>query len=115
MNALINEEVDGIYLVTDNYIAASMTLVGEIGKEAGIPMVGGSNDMILENGLATYGLDYYELGVQTAEMLVRIIDEDLDPATTPVELANYLELVVNEDYVNAIGIDPQEIYGLMEE
>src|SRR5699024_11885785 len=59
------------------------------------------------NGLATYGLDYYELGVQTAEMLVRIIDEDLDPATTPVELANYLELVVNEDYANAIGIDPR--------
>lgn len=78
-------------------------------------MVGGSNDMILENGLATYGLDYYELGVQTAEMLVRIIDEDLDPATTPVELANYLELVVNEDYANAIGIDPQEIYDLMKE
>lgn len=115
MNSLVTEEVDGIYLVTDNYIAASMALVGEIGKEAGIPMVGGSNDMILENGLATYGLDYYELGVQTAEMLVRIIDEDLDPATTPVELANYLELVVNEDYANAIGIDPQEIYDLMEE
>lgn len=115
MNALVNEEVDAIYLVTDNYIAASMALVGEIAKEAGIPLIGGSNDMIEENGLATYGLDYYELGVQTAEMLVRIIDEDLDPATVPVEMANYLELIVNEDYAEAIGVDPQIIYDLMEE
>ncbi|XJS11130.1 ABC transporter substrate-binding protein [Aerococcaceae bacterium WGS1372] len=115
MNALVNEGVDGIYLVTDNYIASSMALVGEIGKEAGIPLVGGSNDMIEENGLATYGLDYYELGVQTAEMLVRIIDEDLDPATVPVEMANHLELVVNEDYASAIGIEPQAIYDLIKE
>ena len=115
MNALVNEGVDGIYLVTDNYIASSMALVGEIAKEAGIPVVGGSNDMIEENGLATYGLDYYELGVQTANMLGRIIDEDLDPATVPVEIANHLELVVNEDYAKAIDIDPQIIYNLMKE
>lgn len=115
MNALINEGVDGIYLVTDNYIASSMALVGEIGKEAGIPLVGGSNDMIEENGLATYGLDYYELGIQTAEMLVQIIDEDLDPAAVPVEMAKHLELVVNEDYANALGIDPQTIYDLIDE
>lgn len=115
MNSLINEGVDGIYLVTDNYIAASMALVGEIAKEAGIPLVGGSNDMIEENGLATYGLDYYELGIQTAGMLVRIIDEDLDPATVPVEYANHLEMVVNEDMANALGIDPETLYGLIEE
>lgn len=115
MNALVNEGVDGIYLVTDNYIASSMALVGEIAKEAGIPLVGGSNDMIEENGLATYGLDYYELGVQTANMLGRIIDEELDPATVPVEIANHLELVVNEDYAKAIDIDPQIIYNLMKE
>lgn len=103
------KEVDSIYLVTDNYIASSMPLVGDIAKEAGLPVIGGSNDMIIENGLATFGLDYYELGVQSAEMLVRIIEEDLDPATVPVEKAKTLELIVNEDYAEAIGVDPTTI------
>lgn len=103
------KEVDSVYLVTDNYIAASMPLVGDIAKEAGLPIIGGSNDMIIENGLATFGLDYYELGVQSAEMLVRMIEEDLDPATVPVEKAKVLELIVNEDYAEVIGIDPTTI------
>lgn len=103
------KEVDSIYLVTDNYIASSMPLVGDIAKEAGLPVIGGSNDMIIENGLATFGLDYYQLGVQSAEMFVRIIEEDLDPATVPVEKAKILELVVNEEYAEAIGIDPTTI------
>ena len=103
------KEVDSIYLVTDNYIASSMPLVGDIAKEAGLPVIGGSNDMIIENGLATFGLDYYELGIQSAEMLVRIIEEDLDPATVPVEKAKLLELIINEEYALAIGVDPTTI------
>lgn len=108
MTSLVSE-VDAVYLVTDNYIASSMPLVGDIAKEAGIPIVGGSNDMIEENGLASYGLDYYDLGVQSAKMLVRIIEEELDPATVPVEYAENLVLIVNEEYAEAIGIDPASI------
>lgn len=103
------EEVDGIYLVTDNYIASAMPLVGDLSKEAQMPIVGGSNDMIEENGLATYGLDYYKLGVQTAEMLINHIDNDTDIATTPVEFAQELELIINEEYAEAINIDPAAI------
>lgn len=103
------EEVDGVYLVTDNYIASAMALVGDIGKEAQLALVGGSNDMIEENGLATYGLDYYKLGVQTAKMLIDHIDNGTEIATMPVQYAEELELIVNEDYANAIGIDPASI------
>lgn len=103
------KEVDAIFTVTDNTIASAMPLVGDLAKEAGLPVVGGSKDMIVENGLATYGLDYYELGKQTAQMLLRQIEGNLDTATIPVELAAVLELVVNKDYAEAIGIDPATI------
>lgn len=108
LGALV-EEVDGIYLVTDNYIASAMALVGDISKEAQIPIVGGSNDMIEENGLATYGLDYYKLGWQTAKMLIDHIDNGTEIATMSVQYAEELELIINEDYANAIGIDPASI------
>lgn len=108
MGALVSE-VDAIFTVTDNTIASAMPLVGDLAKEAGLVVVGGSKDMIVENGLATYGLDYYELGKQTAQMLIRQIEENLETADIPVEAAAVLELVVNEDYADAIGIDPASI------
>lgn len=108
MSALVSE-VDAIFTVTDNTIASAMPLVGDLAKEAGLAVVGGSKDMVVENCLATYGLDYYELGKQTAQLLVKQIEEELDTADIPVESAAVLELVVNEAYAEAIGIDPTSI------
>lgn len=108
MNNLL-EEVDVIILPTDNTVASSMGLVGEMAKEQNIGIFGGSNDMIEENGLASYGLDYYELGKQTARMMIRAHEEGLTPNEMPVEKAEVLELIVNEDYANALGLDPASI------
>ena len=108
MSALVSE-VDAIFTVTDNTIASAMPLVGDLAKEAGLAVVGGSKDMVVENGLATYGLDYYELGKQTAQLLVKQIEEELDTADIPVESAAVLELVVNEAYAAAIGNAPTSI------
>ncbi|MGO4938093.1 ABC transporter substrate binding protein [Fundicoccus sp. Sow4_H7] len=108
MSALV-DEVDAIFLVTDNTIASAMALVGDLAKEAQLALVGGSKEMILENGLATYGLDYFELGKQTAKMLVRQIDEGLDASAIPVESAENLELVVNEEVAEILGIEPSSL------
>lgn len=108
MNNLL-EEVDVIILPTDNTVASSMGLVGEMAKEQNIGIFGGSNDMIEENGLASYGLDYYELGKQTARMMILAHEEGLTPNEMPVEKAEVLELIVNEDYANALGLDPASI------
>ncbi|AXY26609.1 ABC transporter substrate-binding protein [Suicoccus acidiformans] len=109
VGALAKEDIDAIFTVTDNTIASAMTLVGDLAIEAGLPLIGGSTDMTRENGLATYGLDYYELGRQTARMLLRQIEEDLSPSEMPVETAENLELVVNEDVAEQLGIDPSSI------
>lgn len=108
MGTLVNE-VEVVFVVTDNTIASAMALVGDLATEAGLPIVGGSKDMVLENGLITYGLDYYKLGEQTAEMLVRLVEEDLNVAEMPIERPNDLELVINEDNAEKLGIDPSNI------
>lgn len=107
MNSLVNEDLDAIFTVTDNTIASAMALVGDIAVEAGLPIIGGSKDMTLANGLATYGLDYYELGKQTAQMLVEIIEAE--GATIPVQSAANLELVINEENAEKLGLDLSDI------
>lgn len=106
MESLINQEVDAVFTVTDNTIASAMTLVGDLALAADLAVIGGSKDMILENGLATYGLDYYQLGKQTAEMLVEIIEKG---EIIAVQSAANLELVINETNAEKLGIDPASI------
>ena len=105
MSGLVNDDVDAIFTVTDNTIASAMTLVGDLALEAELPIIGGSKDMALANGLTTYGLDYYELGKQTAGMLVEIIESG---EIIPVESADTLELVVNEEDLSNIDLGSEE-------
>lgn len=106
MSGLVNDDVDAVFTVTDNTIASAMSLVGDLALEAELPIIGGSKDMTLANGLTTYGLDYYELGKQTAGMLVEIIESG---EIIPVESADTLELVVNEENAETLGLDLSNI------
>lgn len=108
MTALV-AEVDAMLMVTDNTIDSSIALVGDIAKEAGIPTIGSSDSVVKTNGLATISNSYYDYGVQTAEMVIRHIEEGLDPSEMPVEEGNNFELVVNEEFAEAIGVDPASI------
>lgn len=61
-------KVDVIYAPTDNMIAAGMATVAMIANENKIPIICGEEGMVKEGGLATYGINYYELGYKTGEM-----------------------------------------------
>lgn len=103
------QEVDAVYIPTDNTLASTMPTVGEIALEYKLPVVPGSAEMVGAGGLATYGINYEELGRQTAQMALQIIEEGADPAEMPVETSNNLELVINEEVAKSLGIDPESI------
>lgn len=109
MGSLVDQDLDAIFTVTDNTLASAMALVGDLALDAGLPLIGGSKDMALENGLATYGLDYYELGRQTAQMLLRQLESGQDTADIPVETADTLEVVINEANADALGLDLSDL------
>lgn len=103
------KDVDGIYVPTDNTFASAAAIVGEVAKETQTPIVAGSVEQVDDGALATYGIDYKSLGIQTGKLAAKILDGDAEPATTPVETADNLELVVNEEMAAALGIDPASI------
>lgn len=108
MTALV-EKVDAMFMVTDNTIDSSIALVGDIAKEAGIPTIGSSDSVVLTNGLATLSSSYEDYGIQTAEMVIRMLDESLEASEMPIELAKEFNIVVNPDFAEAIGVDPDSI------
>lgn len=103
------KDVDGIYIPTDNTFASAAAIVGEVAKETKTPIVAGSVEQVDDGALATYGIDYKSLGIQTGKLAAKILDGDAEPATTPVETAENLELVVNEEMAAALGFDPASI------
>lgn len=97
-------KVDVIYSPTDNMIAAGMPLVAQVASENKIPTIVGEEGMCKAGGLATYGINYYELGKQTARMAVRILKGESNPAEMPIEYLDTCDFLVNEETAKALGI-----------
>lgn len=97
-------KVDVIYSPTDNMIAAGMPLVAQIATGNKIPTIVGEEGMCRIGGLATYGINYYELGKQTAAMAVRIIRGEGTPADMPIEYSSNCNFVFNEEIAKALGV-----------
>ncbi|MGT2800643.1 ABC transporter substrate-binding protein [Streptococcus marmotae] len=96
--------VDAVFIPTDNTVASTMTMIGELSLQYKVPVIGGSTDMVDEGGLLTYGTNYEALGRQTAKMAIKII-EGADPAKTAVEYPETVSLHVNEEMAKKLGID----------
>ena len=100
-------KVDAIYAPTDNTIAAGMTTVAMVANENGLPTICGEEGMVKAGGLATYGIDYFELGYLTGQQAVKILKDGDDISKMPIEYlpADKCKLSVNEETAKALGID----------
>ena len=103
-------KVDALYCPTDNMIAAGMATVAMVANENGIPVICGEEGMVNEGGLATYGIDYYQLGYLAGQMAVEILTNGANPAEMPIGYlaAENCALTVNEETVAALeakGLD----------
>lgn len=100
-------KVDAIYAPTDNMIAAGMATVGMVANENGIPVICGEEGMVNEGGLATYGINYFELGYKAGQMAAKILTEGGEPASMPIEYlaSEECELTVNQETADTLDID----------
>lgn len=98
-------KVDAIYAPTDNMIAAGMATVSMVSTPAGIPIFCGETGMVDNGGFATYGLNYYELGKQTAAMAVDILENGKNPAEMPIQYLEKCDLAINMEAAEEMGIE----------
>ena len=97
-------KVDAFYLPTDNVIASSMPTLISVTEAAKKPVICGESNMVKAGGLATYGVDYYELGRQSGFMAADILDGKSKPADMKIEFAKVLKAVVNKANADKLGI-----------
>lgn len=101
-------QADVLYLPTDNIIASAMAIVSDVTLASGTPTIVGEENMCAGGGLATVGLNYYDLGYQTGLMALRILREGANPAEMPIESLAQAGLCFNADTAAALSIELPE-------
>ena len=103
--ALVSDGVDAVVTPTDNTILKAELAIYETFADAGIPHATGADSFALNGAFLGYGVDYANLGRETADMIASILTEGKDPATTPVITFDNGTATVNTEICEKLGLD----------
>ncbi|MCR5399075.1 MAG: ABC transporter substrate-binding protein [Lachnospiraceae bacterium] len=107
--ALISDGVDAVFTPQDNTIMQAELSIYEELAAAGIPHYTGADSFALNGAFLGYGVDYANLGVETAYMVKDILVDGKEPATLAVKTFDNGTATVNTETCAAIGFDMAKI------
>ena len=105
VQSLIADGRDAVFTPTDNTIMTAELSIYEELAEAGIPHYTGADSFALNGAFVGYGVDYAELGRQTADMVKEILVDGRTPAETPVLTFDNGTATINTETCEALGLD----------
>lgn len=105
VDALIAEGVDAIFTPTDNTVMTAELSIYEKLADAKIPHYTGADSFALNGAFLGYGVDYANLGVETANMIAEILVDGKAPATMAVKTFDNGTATVNTEICEKLGLD----------
>lgn len=111
---LADKAVDAIFISNDNNALSAFNLIVKIATRANIPVLVSDNDLINEGALAGFGPNQYQIGRQTAQMVIKFLrGTAIDKL--PVEFPNNPERMINLEVAKKLRINiPKEVLQLAE-
>ncbi|MCM2396357.1 ABC transporter substrate-binding protein [Rhizobium sp. S95] len=94
---------DVIYIPTDNTIVSAFEAAVGVAEEAKIPLFAGDTDSVSRGALAAIGFNYFDVGKQTGEIVVRVLKGE-KPGDIPVRVAAGTDLVINKAAAAKMGV-----------
>ncbi|WP_122047000.1 ABC transporter substrate-binding protein [Vibrio atlanticus] len=101
--ASVAKRSDVIYALTDNTVASGIEGLINAANQTGTPVVAGATSYVGKGAIAGLGLDYYDVGVQTADYVAAILNGQ-KPGKLNVKTAQSSQLVVNLDAARMLGL-----------
>jgi len=96
-------KADVIFVPTDNTIIAMLDTVIKVGVDNGMPVYAGDVNAVKRGAIAAIGLDYYNVGWQTGNVVIRILG-GAKPGNIPVAIADKTILYVNPTIAAEMGL-----------
>ena len=108
------DDSDVIYIPTDNTCATYTENIANVVLPNRVPVVTGDASTCAAAGVATFSIDYYDLGCATGEMAVKILTGEADISKMPVEFAPEPTKLYNAANCEALGVTVPEGYKAVE-
>lgn len=102
-NSLVGK-VDAIFIPNDNTVATAMPSVSQIAIQAKLPVYVTADSLVRDGGLATQGINYTELGKETANMAVEVL-KGKNVGDLPARTMSNMNVYLNKATADAIGIN----------
>ena len=107
--AIVSDEMDAVFTPTDNTIMAAELSIYETLAAAKIPHYTGADSFALNGAFLGYGVDYANLGRETADMIAAILLDGQAPAMLAVKTFDNGTATVNTETCAALGFDFETI------
>ncbi len=108
-SASLVSKVDCVNNFTDNNVVTHLNVLLEAANNAKIPVYGSEIEQVKNGCLASVSIDYFNLGKDTGEIAVRVLNgEDINKI--PVKEITEAKPVINGEVVEALGITIPEEY-----
>ena len=102
-------QTDAIFIPIDNTIASAMATVVKVTDAKKIPVFPSADTMVADGGLLGLGVDQYQIGVETAKVVAKVL-KGADTKDMSIVLANEGVIYLNEAKAKQLGIEiPKEI------
>ncbi len=104
-NALVSSGVEAVFTPTDNTIMTAELSIYETFRDAGIPHYCGADSFALNGAFLGFGVNYADLGKETADMAADILLDKKDPGSVAVRTFDNGIVTLNEEIMAAFGMD----------
>ena len=99
------ENCDVLFVPTDNTVAANSSIIDNICRPAGIPVIGGDQGICESCTVATLCITYYDLGYATGEMAAQILSGEASISEMPIQYAD-ASSIYNAEICADLGLTP---------
>ncbi|MGB5805524.1 MULTISPECIES: ABC transporter substrate-binding protein [Vibrio] len=105
----IASKSDILYALIDNTVASAIEGMIVSANQAKTPVFGAATSYVERGAIASLGFDYYQIGVQTADYVVAIL-EGQAPGKLDVKVAKGSDLMINKTAAEKLGVTiPQSV------
>ena len=102
-------ECDALYIPTDNTAASCAETIGNIVRDKKIPVFTGEENPARVCGVASLTISYYDLGVKTGEMAVKILKGEANISDMAIQYAPATKKF-NKEMCELLGVSVPEDY-----
>ena len=96
---------DAFLISPSNTLFEGLSTFLQIAEDNGIPVFGGEKNAVTQGALISYAPNYFDIGRQTAEIVLKIIEENKDPGEIPVAITENAELIINKATAKIFNIE----------